>query len=173
MVGNAGGCERVLRNEKSSDMKRIIFILLLLGFTLPLALRAQTVSILGGGEAFSFRGSYDSEEIFQKKGLYYTQTGSRFIGEKEHKYKVTVPQKMQGYTYIFASAPPVSHVKGDCEMITGGLPSGFSYGNFIDGRKDGSWVYVTFATPEVTVREEYRMGKLLSRKPGPRYPDAP
>ncbi len=153
-------------------MKKILFILLLI-FSLSPALQAQSASALGVGEPFSFRGSYEVEEIFQKDSLYYTQTGSRFIGEKEYKYTVAVPQKMQGNTYIFASTPPVSHISGDCEMITGGLPIGFSYGNFINGRKDGFWVYVTFATPEVTVREEYRMGKLLSRNPGPRYPDAP
>lgn len=148
-------------------MSKIFFLLLALlsGACAHPVTQAQSIPGPVRTEPFAFKGNYDADEISQKKGLYYTRIGSYTLKDVEYEYIVNAPQRMQGTFYIFERSKPTSDGPG--------VEIGFSHGNFINGCKDGPWVYVTFATPEVTVREEYRMGKLLSRKPGPRYPNAP
>lgn len=148
-------------------MNKALFFLLawLLGACAHPVTQAQSVPSAARTEPFAFKGSYDADEIYRKGGLYYTRIGSYSYKNQDFEYIVNTPQKMQGTFYIFTRGKPTSDGEG--------TELGFSHGTFIDGRKDGPWVYVTFATPNITVREEYRMGKLVSRKPGPPYPDAP
>jgi hypothetical protein len=147
----------------------LLLVTLLLGTCAHPITQVPSVSTASSTEPFSFKGTYDANEIYQKKGIYYINSfirGGGYVqdGKFVDYYPVVIPHKMQGTAYIFERGKPTSDGPG--------IEIGFSRGNFIDGRKDGPWVYVTFAKPEVTIREEYRMGKLLSRKPGPRYLDS-
>ena len=147
----------------------LLLVTLVVGACAHPTTRAQSVTTVNPTESFSFKGTYEANEIFEKKGIYYINgftRGGGYVqdGKFVDYYPVVTAHKMQGTAYIFERGKPTSDGPG--------IETGFSRGNFIDGRKDGPWIYVTFATPEVTIREEYRLGKLLSRKPGPRYPDA-
>jgi hypothetical protein len=117
-------------------------------------------------EPFAFKGTYDATEVYKKKRGYYTHSGSRLYNGQEQVYTTRSPQKMEGTFYIFKRGKPGPYGGR-------GIETGYSHGAFVAGYKDGPWVYVTFATPERTIREEYHNGKLLSRKLGGPYEGAP
>lgn len=123
---------------------------------------------------FYFKGTYDSAEVFQNQGIYYTRA-FKSLHSKQNADTLVNPQKMQGSTYIYVRSPAASPAQQGEDLR-------FSYGRFVDGRKDGPWLYVKFEKrilmdsiprnmPSVdsTVVEEYRRGKLLRRKRGAPY----
>jgi hypothetical protein len=127
---------------------------------------------------FYFKGIYDSTEIFQKRGVYYTRLGrnlkSKFVSDT-----LVSPQKMQGGVYIYTRSPAIPPARQGDDL-------GFWYGHFLDGRKDGEWFHAKFVkvlvsdstiqtrpSPDSTVIEEYHMGKLLRCKRGAPYQGSP
>lgn len=129
--------------------------------------------------SFLFKGFYDSTEIFQKRGVYYTRIGQQLRKTSRADTLLPRPQKLQGIPYIYVREPIVP-------PATIGKDLRVSWGRFVDGRKDGEWFYAKFIqvltadstmqtqpSPDSTVIEEYRMGRLLRRKRGGAYHGMP
>lgn len=146
--------------------KWLLFCLLALTAYAPLGGCAQPARHVATAEPFAFKGTYDAPEVFEKRGVYYTRIGSRLRDGEEQTYTANAPHKMEGTFYIFERGKPGPYGGPGIEI-------GYSHGAFTAGRKNGQWVYVTFASPEATIREEYNRGKLLSRKPGAPYRSTP
>lgn len=128
---------------------------------------------------FYFKAVYDSTEIFQKRGVYYTRLGKYLKSRTIWADTLVSPQKMQNTPYIYVRSPAVPPARQGENLR-------FSWGHFVDGRKDGPWFYAKFVkrlaadstiqnlpSLDSTIVEEYRMGKLLRRKRGAPYQGAP
>jgi len=170
-------------------MKKLYYLgligVLLAGCAASLEKRMQQPATYSGTNTpyvpgFDFKGIYDSTEIFQKRGVYYTHLGQNLNKAFGTDTLLAKPRKLQGGIHIVVRGPATAPGQPGPLLRS-------SEGLFFDGRKDNLWLYVkyvqarvlpdypirTLPSPDSTIIEEYDRGKLLSRKRGAPYRGAP
>ena len=89
----------------------LLLVTLLLGTCAHPTTQVPSVSTASSTEPFSFKGTYDANEIYQKKGIYYINSftkGGGYVqyGKFVDYYPVVTPHKMQApLTFLSVENP--------------------------------------------------------------------